>query len=223
MQKVYARNLVPKGNYRCGECDALQELSQKEYLMPCPECGSELFRAWIVMTLTPEEIQEKFYESLTVLAIASYLYETHDMSAFLNVIAINLRMLLCDGDGSLLPRVIEDPLFFPTKGEYEQNVILPQFLFEPGRPPISLEEFLEQVIIRRPGSRPVTIKKMIRAVANQYGGAHVDTEIHEDYYLSSQVSKHYFIQIAKYLINLTELDYNKVVEDFVNKIKEVPL
>ncbi len=218
MYDIYANNIVPKGSYVCAECGCMQELEKKTLLSACPDCGGEKFRASVFVTLTKEQIEEKFRESVKLLAESLYLYEECGLSEFLNVISINLRLLICDGEYSLLPKVIENPKFNRAYEKYENNVLLPDKLLENPIMPLPLDEFLEQIVIRRPGGRPITVKKMIRASANKCGGAHVDTEMEEDFFISSGVSKYYFSRIAKYIINMSGMDYDEIVSRLKNSM-----
>ena len=218
MYDIFANNIVPKGTYICTECGCMQEHDKKALLPACPDCGGEKFRATVYVTLTQEQIEEKFKESIKLLAEALYLFEECGLAEFLNVISINLRMLLCDGEHSLLPKVIENPKFNRAYEKYENNVLLPSKLLENPIMPLPLDEFLEQIVIKRPGGRPITVKKMIRASANKCGGAHVDTEMEEDFFISSGVSKYYFSRIAKYIINMSGMDYEEITEKLRNSI-----
>ena len=218
MYDIYANNIVPKGSYVCTECGCMQEIDKKSLLLACRDCGGEKFRASVFVTLTKEQVEEKFNESLKLLAQAVYLYEECNLTEYMNVISINLRMLICDGENSLLPKIKENPKFNRAYEKYENNVLLPEKLLENPIMPLPLEEFLEQIVIRRPGGRPITIKKMIRASANKCGGAHVDTEMEEDFFISSGVSKYYFVRIAKYILNMCGFDYDEIVLNFKSKI-----
>lgn len=218
MQSLYANSQVPKGNYICLNCGSEQIIEEKNILMPCSECGYDEFKGTIIMELSYDELNTKLAECIRLLAINSYLFEKHNIKECLNVISINLRMLLCDGENSLLPLTVENPMFHKGVFNYESNVIFPEDMFASDEI-ISLADFLSQIVIRREGDRPVTVSKMIRAVANKCGGAHIDTEIAEDFYLASSVSKYYFVNIAKYIINLAGFDYDNIVEEFLSVIR----
>lgn len=218
MYDIYANNIVPKGSYVCTECGCMQEIEKKSLLPACPDCGGEKFRASVFVTLTKEQLEEKFRESVRLLAEALYLYEECGLTEFINVISINLRMLICDGESSLLPQIIENPKFNRAYEKYENNVLLPDKILENPIMPLPLDEFLEQIVIRRPGGRPITIKKMIRASANKCGGAHVDTEMEEDFFISSGISKYYFSRIAKYIINMSGMNYDEIISELKNSI-----
>ncbi len=218
MQSLYANTQVPKGSYVCLNCGAQQSIEEKNVLIPCSECGFEEFKGTVIMELSFDELNTKLAECMRLLAINSYLFEKHNMTECLNVIAINLRMLLCDGENSLLPLTVDNPKFHKGVFNYDSNVIFPEDLFS-SYETLSLADFLSQVVVRREGDRPVTVSKMIRAVANKCGGAHIDMEIAEDFYLASSVSKYYFVNIAKYIINLCGFDYDNMVNEFLNVIR----
>lgn len=218
MQKVFANSEVPKGTYICLCCGNEQIIEEKDILLPCPECDFLEYKATIIMELSEEDMKKKFYECIKLLTISCYLFEKKRINEFLNVMAINLRMLLCDGENSLLPKITENPTFHRGRFSYEDNVIHPDSLFSLEEK-LSLSDFLSQVVIRREGSRPVTVGKIIRAAANKCGGAHLDPELSEDFFLASSVSKYYFIVIAKYVIKMAGFDYDNIVNEFLNSIR----
>ena len=218
MHCLYANTEVPKGHYICLNCGCEQILDEKGSLMPCMECGHEEFKGTIIMELSFDEINTKLAESIRLLAINSYLFEKHNIKECLNVISINLRMLICDGENSLLLFSNPEPKFHKGIFNYENQVILPEDMFASFEM-LSLSDFLSEVVVRREGSKPVTVGKMIRSVANKCGGAHIDIELAEDFYLASSVSKYYFVNIAKYIVNLAGFDYDKIVEEFLSVVK----
>ncbi|MGD0708334.1 MAG: hypothetical protein ABSA51_07765 [Anaerolineaceae bacterium] len=91
---------------------------------------------------------------------------------FYRVIALQLRLLLCDStrrhnqtvDISLVPQVLPELKFHPLNsiGEFDHDL-----------PPMTLEEWLAQPLPIKATS-PVTIRTLIRQVCDQDGGAHVD-------------------------------------------------
>ena len=218
MQSLYANAEVPKGSYICLNCGNEQIIEEKTFLMPCGECGGEEFKGTIIMELSYDELNTKLAECIRLLAVNSYLFEKHNIKECLNVISINLRMLLCDGESSLILMAVDNPMFHKGIFNYENNVILPEDMFGSDEK-IPLSDFLSQIVVRREGSKPVTVSKMIRSVANKCGGAHIDMELAEDFYLASNVSKYYFVNIAKYLINMAGFDYDSIVEEFLDVIR----
>ncbi len=218
MQKIYAESEVPKGTYVCLGCGKEQVVTEKGILNPCPECDFPEFKATIVMELSQDDLRKKLYESIKLMAIGCYLFEKKRIDEFINVIAVNLNILLCDGEGALLTRMKPDVTFKRGKFSYDDKIIHPDDLFT-FDDKLTLNEFLNETVIKREDSRPITVSKMIRAVANKSGGLHIDTEISEDYYLSASVSKYYFIVMAKYVIKLAGYNYDHIVSEFINNIK----
>ena len=96
-------------------------------------------------------------------------FEKKRIDEFINVIAVNLK---------LLPLMKPDITFKRGKFSFDDKIIHPDDLFT-FDDKLTLNEFLDETVIRREDSRPVTISKMIRAVANKSGGLHVDTELSE--------------------------------------------
>lgn len=111
-------------------------------------------------------------DALEILRTSSALVR-QGQTAFYKVIAVELRLLLCDTtrrhgrvvDISLLPQLVPDLRLPP----------LPRYL-EPGAAltdELSLEQWLEQEV-RSPGGDPVTLRRLVRLVCDQDGGAHYD-------------------------------------------------
>lgn len=218
MQKVFAGNEVPKGTYVCLCCGKEQIVTERSVLAFCPECDFPEFKATIVMELSREDLRKKLYECVKLLSIGCYLFEKKRLDEFLNVMAVNLKMLLCDGESSLLPLLKPEVTFNRGRYSADDTVIHPDdLLYYDDK--LSLDEFLSQVVVRREGSNPVTLSKIIRSVAVKSGGLHIDTELSEDYYLAASVSKYYFIVLAKYLVKLAGFDYDKIVSEFAAAVK----
>lgn len=219
MQQVFANNFVPKGRYVCLQCSKETVLDKRDYLRPCDECGYNQFRANIILEMTAEELKEKCRDVIRVLEISTYLFEEKGLKEFLNVIAINLRLLLCDGENSLLPKVYKNPRFNKPNLKYKDNVLLPKDLFFNDLEQVDMETFLDTVLAYPRNARPITVKKCIRSVANKLGGAHVDSEVESDAFLSGTLAKYYITEIAKYIIDMCEFDYNKDIREFVELMR----
>ena len=219
MQQVFANNFVPKGRYICLNCSKEFVAEKRDYLRPCEECGCTQFRANIILQMSEEELKEKCRDVLRVLEIATFLFEEKGRKEFLNVMAINLRLLLCDGENSLLPKVYKNPRFDKANVKYKDHVLLPKDLFFNELEQVDLETFLNTVIAYPRNSRPITVKKCIRSVANKLGGAHVDSEMESDAFLSGTLAKYYITEIAKYVIAMCEFDYQKDIGEFLDLMR----
>lgn len=216
MNIIYAGCETPKGNYVCLSCGKEQVICEKGILQPCPECECPEFRATIIMELSADDLRKKLYESVKLMAIGCYLFEKKGMEEFLNVIAVNLKMLICDGESSLLIKFKPDITFKRGKLSFDGKVIHPDdlFIFDDG---LTLDEFLAQEVVKRENGSSITLSKIIRAVANKSGGLRVDSELSEDYFLAASVSKYYFTVIARYVIKLAGYNYDNIVNEFIEK------
>ena len=132
----------------CKNCGFEQVVLEKGILTACTECGGEEYKATIIMELTEEELKAKFLECIKLLATSCYLFEKKKISEFSNVMAINLRILLCDGENALLPKIVENPMFHRGRFSYEDNVIHPDSLFSMEEK-LDLLSFLNQVVIKK--------------------------------------------------------------------------
>ncbi len=219
MQQVYANNPVPKGRYICLNCSKEFLFEERTVLRPCDECGYNQFKANIILSMSEEELKQKFSDVIRVLEISTYLFEEKGRKEFLNVMAINLRLLLCDGENSLLPKVYKNPRFNRANVKYKDNVLLPKDLFFNELEQVDMEAFLNTVLAYPRNSRPITVKKCIRSVANKLGGAHVDSEMESDAFLSGTLAKYYITEIAKYIIDMCDFDYTKDIEEFLSSMR----
>ena len=219
MQQVFANNFVPKGRYICLNCSKEFILEKREYLRPCDECGYNQFKANIILQMSGDELKEKCRDVIRVLEVSTFLFEEKGWKEFLNVMAINLRLLLCDGENSLLPKVYKNPQFNKANAKYKDNVLLPKDLFFNELEQVDLNTFLGTVLAYPRNARPITVKKCIRSVANKLGGAHVDSEMESDAFLSGTLAKYYITEIAKYIIDMCEFDYKKDIGEFLNLMR----
>lgn len=127
----------------------------------------------------------------------------HGLQPVYRVIAVELRLLLCDSnrahnrlvDISLLPRIIPDLRLQPIKKDAQTENA---FMFDRSAPALPLKEWLTQVL---PGSDGLTIKNLILGVCEQDGGAHVDPHPTSPIWEYSQRAQA-IICIGEYLLDL---------------------
>lgn len=136
---------------------------------------------------------EDLYDSRQILKSSLRLFHSGESSAYRSV-AIQLRLLLCDTQNPLLPRVCKQvklhPLFSYHGNELDEGLVfqLPTMVSPPGkvgpetarlfdesRDPIDLEEWLNQPFI----SSDLTIRKLIKSVADKLA-AHSDPKYGKD-------------------------------------------
>ena len=118
---------------------------------------------------------------------------------FYRVIALQLRLLLCDStrrhnqtvDISLVPQIAPEMKFHPlnSNGEFDQS-----------QPPLPLDEWLAQPLPVKAVSQ-VTIRALIRQVCDQDGGAHVDRRAET---LFVPEAAHWVVHIGRYVLERLE-------------------
>jgi hypothetical protein len=209
-----------KGEYICNKCGKKQILSDnKEILQQC-NCGEILFNLKMAISRSENGLADKLSEAITIIEVSIFLYKILKLNEFLAVISIQLRILLCDGKNSLLPKVINGPLFYPCKDEFLSirgaEIIMENNLFDAQREKISIDDWLSQIIYRdNRTSINIPIKDIIRSWADTNGGAHVDNELEEDELYALAFFREHLLMISEYLI--TELGFD-LKEDIKNKV-----
>lgn len=210
------------GKYTCLKCGAKQELRIKsEELKTCKLCGNSNFEGKVTFARSTHGINQKFDECITILEVSIFLLDVLKIKAFKNVLALQLRLLLCDWFNgkniSLLPIVFEDFKFHPIKDEYinfddnKENRFVPaSFLFDYNADKIGIKNWLEQHILYSDKEKdPITIKDIIRYSANKHGGAHLDLELASNELFSVIMAENYLIKIGKYILDQLDYDYEK--------------
>lgn len=122
---------------------------------------------------------------------------------FINVVATQLRILLCEGKDSLINRVWEGSNFHPLKLEYHnlQGLYIHDWaeLINTKKEKISLDEWLQQRLIYN-DSCCISIHKAIKLIADKMG-AHVDPHTPVELILltNGDIRFNYLINISKYI------------------------
>lgn len=213
------------GRYKCTACGRYNRISKKdELLKPCYSCGNNEFTGRLDFKLSSVGLQRKLDEILTVLEISIFLYDVLKIEAFQNVIAVQLRLLLCDNfdgkDISVLPLIHSDFKLHPVRKEFiavestETKFISSSNLFDDTQNPISIAKWLEQeILIDKKQERPIQIFHLIKYSANKNGGAHLETS-HESFALSTIIfAGNYLVIIGKYLLSSLGYDYEKDIQN----------
>jgi hypothetical protein len=125
--------------------------------------------------MNPEQLQAYLDDAVFILRQSLDLYQA-GQTAFYRVAAVELRLLLCDTtrqhgrmvEMGLLPRFCPH-LQLPAVDEQAQ-------LIESG-PVLDLPDWLSQPI--QVGERKMSVRRLIRQVCDQDGGAHVDSRRRE--------------------------------------------
>lgn len=220
-----------KGKYICDNCKKEQILSDdKEILQPC-KCGGTLFHCKIKISRSDDGLRIKLSEVITIIEVSIFLYHTFNLKEFLAVIAIQLRILLCDrNSGPLLPKVIKDPCFHPCKSElmniHGSKMIMEESLFDAKRDKISFNHWLMQKIYSDDENAiELTICDVILSWADKNGGAHIDEKLPEKEFYAIALFGNHLITISEYLIiTILERDLddeikNKILQSGLCKFK----
>lgn len=154
-------------------------------------------------------LKEKLDEIIKILEISVYLVEELQREEFLNVIAAQLRILLCENN---VLSYNDNFSMHPIKRDMLQiediNITSANDLFDTTKDEITLSEWRNQIIARDLDGNEISIVRVIKAYANKNGGAHVDRQVPDrDLFAITVLAKSYLINIAKYVIKKLEYDY----------------
>lgn len=110
-------------------------------------------------------------DTLTILRASLKLAQRGEQ-VFYRVVALQLRILLCDS-ARLHNRPLELALLPRLRPHLMLHPLTADGTFDPCAPLIPLQEWLNQVVPLK-ATRPHTIRQLIRQVCDRDGGAHVD-------------------------------------------------
>jgi hypothetical protein len=187
-------------------------------------------RQEVTFTRSQIGIRNKFDQSMKIMEYSILLVEFFNKKEFNNVIALQLRMLLCDNyqqsDISLLRKVQSKPKLFPIVNTFVSldnagGGFIAGELFDYSERTIPLTQWLRQVIYKiNLGGKlhSITIKDFIKFSSNKSGGAHVDHVLIEKAFIVDVHSETVLCRIAKGVIKSLGRDLNVTNE---NNIKEL--
>lgn len=156
---------------------------------------------------------------IEILEINIQHYHKNNKSAY-RTVAAQLRLLLCDKDSSLLPRVFKNPKLHPLRlqGIDENTVLfLPSVtyfdgkggsksegsLFDAKKTPIELNDWLDQKLF----NKNISIRELIKSIADKEA-VHSDPDYNQTLKFSRSVKlvgeaihQKYVIQIGEYILN----------------------
>lgn len=209
-----------ENSYKCCVCGTVQKLQTNNEILKKCSCGNDEFDCHINFKRSSIGFKVKLDEIIRILEVSVFLCEALKLESFYNVIAVQLRIILCDNK-EIIKSKLQQPMLHPHTGKIfnesdDFKFILSNDLFDKTREPISLEKWLNQEIAWSESWRPMTIKEVIKAWANKNGGAHVDPSIPEkEMFAITIFGEHYLITIARYIIELLGYDLeNDMVEYF---------
>lgn len=216
-----------RGKFVCTRCGGKIILSSdSDTLKVCSICSNDEYEGDIVFDRF--DLHDKFDEVIQLLESSIFLYEAVEIEPFLNVIASQLRLLLCDThqgqDISILPKVVDVVEFHPCKSNYlkvksdnpDNKMILARDMFDYEAEPIELKIWLNQEILFNSDEKsPITVREIIKYYANKNGGAHIDEELRGRELFTIYLSESYLLEIGKYIIKWLNRD---IVKDVRNKL-----
>jgi hypothetical protein len=218
--KISAGKNSGKGEYVCSKCGKTQILTNNEEILQKCKCGETLFDYKMKIARSENGLSRKLSEAITIIEVSIFLLNTLSLEEFLAVIAIQLRILLFDGNNSLLPKVINQPIFYPCKDEFLSlrgaEIIMENNLFDTQKERISIDDWGNQIIYRdNKNSINLSIKNIIRSWADTNGGAHVDNTLDEDELYAISFFRNHLLVISDFLITVLGFDLS---EDLKNKV-----
>ncbi|WP_368293696.1 hypothetical protein [Dehalobacter sp. TBBPA1] len=211
-----------KNTYKCCRCGTIVILNTNDEILQCCSCGNDEFDAPIKFERSQMGFKEKLDEIVRILEVNIFLCEGLKIEAFYNVIAVQLRILLCDIN-PVISSVIQNPMFHPHTGKVFEGTddfksILSENLFDKSKETIPLDDWLTQEIVWSRQWDSMNVKEVINAWANKNGGAHVDPVIPEKAMFAIAVSgKDYLLAIGRYVIELLGYDLNNDLVEIVFK------
>lgn len=209
-----------KNYYKCSKCGATQRLENDEDILELCSCGNNEFDVSIEFERSDNGFKEKLDEIIRVLEVSIFLCEALKIDSFYNVIAIRLRILLCDNK-RIIRSALQKPKLHPHtgdrfKGTSDFESILSENLFDKTKTPIPLDKWLKQEVVwSLHWEKPMTVYDVIIAWANKNGGAHVDSRVPEkEMFVIAVSGKDYLIAIARYVIGLLGYDLNNDILEY---------
>ncbi|MFC9598103.1 hypothetical protein ACFTQL_09325 [Peribacillus butanolivorans] len=184
----------------------------------------------------------KFDEAIKILEYSVMLVELFKLKEFNNVIAGQLRLILCDTsiktikggekvviDNSLLPKINLNPKLYPVRDFVELregNAFIPgELLFDYTKPMIDLKTWRDQVIYKislGDNLHEITIFDFIKESANKSGGAHLDSSLPEKSFIVDVHSEQVLRYIAKGLFRSIGRDFKAhSLENLTHIIREI--
>jgi hypothetical protein len=140
-----------KNTYKCCRCGAITILNTNEEILQSCSCGHDEFDATIKFKRSQMGFKGKLDELIRILEVSIFLCEGLKIEAFYNVIAVQLRILLCDSN-RVISSVTQDPMFHPHtgivfEGPDDFKSVLSENLFDKTKATISLDDWLNQDIV----------------------------------------------------------------------------
>ncbi|WP_141993760.1 hypothetical protein [Bacillus sp. B4EP4a] len=179
----------------------------------------------LVFTRSNAAAKRKFDEAITILEYSVMLVELFGLEEFNNIIAGQLRLILCETkitrikrekvtiDQSLIKKINPNPKLYPIKDSIQMsNVHITEDLFDYTKQRIELKLWRKQIIYKTDIEgkiQEIKIIDFIKETANKIGGAQAESSFPNKSIISDGHTKTMLIGIAKGLFKSIGRDYKK--------------
>ncbi|MCM3675708.1 MULTISPECIES: hypothetical protein [Peribacillus] len=179
----------------------------------------------LVFTRSNAAAKRKFDEAITILEYSVMLVEFFGLEEFNNIIAGQLRLILCETkntrikrekvtiDQSLIKKINPNPKLYPIKDSSQMsNVHITEDLFDYTKQRIELKLWRNQIIYKTDIEgkiQEIKIIDFIKETANKIGGAQAESSFPNKSMILDGHTKIMLIGIAKGLFKSIGRDYKK--------------
>jgi hypothetical protein len=181
----------------------------------------------LVFTRSNAAAKRKFDEAITILEYSVMLVEFFGLQEFNNIIAGQLRLILCETkntrikrekvtiDQSLIKKINPNPKLYPIKDSNQMSNDhdhITEELFDYTKQRIELKLWRNQIIYKidiEGKTQEIKVIDFIKETANKIGGAHAESSFPNKSIISDGHTKIILIGIAKGLFKSIGRDYKK--------------
>jgi hypothetical protein len=181
----------------------------------------------LVFTRSNAAAKRKFDEAITILEYSVMLVEFFGLQEFNNIIAGQLRLILCETkntrikrekvtiDQSLIKKINPNPKLYPIKDSNQMSNDhdhITEELFDYTKQRIELKLWRNQIIYKidiEGKTQEIKVIDFIKETANKIGGAHAESSFPNKSIISDGHTKIMLIGIAKGLFKSIGRDYKK--------------
>lgn len=178
----------------------------------------------LVFTRSNAAAKRKFDEAITILEYSVMLVELFGLEEFNNIIAGQLRLILCETkntrikrekvtiDQSLIKKINPNPRLYPIKDSIPMSNVITEDIFDYTKQRIELKLWRNQIIYKidiEGKIQEIKIIDFIKETANKIGGAQAESSFPNRSIISDGHTKIMLIGIAKGLFKSIGRDYKK--------------
>lgn len=178
----------------------------------------------LVFTRSNAAAKRKFDEAITILEYSVMLVELFGLEEFNNIIAGQLRLILCETkntrikrekvtiDQSLIKKINPNPRLYPIKDSIQMSNVITEDIFDYTKQRIELKLWRNQIIYKTDIEgkiQEIKIIDFIKETANKIGGAQAESSFPNKSIISDGHTKIMLRGIAKGLFKSIGRDYKK--------------